>query len=128
MVFFFLMIRGPPRSTRTDTPFPYTTLFRACLGGRQALGANVRAVHDGVAAIEAERVLKLIQPFARHFVTAVGQPAIGLQQDRRAEEAVGVPPLAGAGCGTTGAQDALVKTVKLGAIFRRLEQFLARRL
>src|SRR3546814_6829951 len=27
-MFFFLMIRRPPRSTRTDTLFPYTTLFR----------------------------------------------------------------------------------------------------
>src|SRR3546814_19517999 len=27
-VFFFLMLRRPPRSTRTDTLFPYTTLFR----------------------------------------------------------------------------------------------------
>src|SRR3546814_20569228 len=26
-----LMIRRPPRSTRTDTPFPYTTLFRSFL-------------------------------------------------------------------------------------------------
>src|SRR3546814_20043014 len=29
--FFFLMIRRPPRSTRTDTLFPYTTLFRSLL-------------------------------------------------------------------------------------------------
>src|SRR3546814_18692138 len=28
-VIFFLMIRRPPRSTRTDTLFPYTTLFRS---------------------------------------------------------------------------------------------------
>src|SRR3546814_2067262 len=28
---FFLMIRRPPRSTRTDTLFPYTTLFRSLL-------------------------------------------------------------------------------------------------
>src|SRR3546814_21202155 len=27
--FFFLMIRRPPRSTRTDTLFPDTTLFRS---------------------------------------------------------------------------------------------------
>src|SRR3546814_6492450 len=27
--FFFLMIRRPPRSTRTDPLFPYTTLFRS---------------------------------------------------------------------------------------------------
>src|SRR3546814_9062323 len=30
--FFFLMIRRPPRSTRTDTLFPYTTLFRSGAG------------------------------------------------------------------------------------------------
>src|SRR3546814_3594999 len=35
MCFFFLMIRRPPRSTRTDTLFPYTTLFRSALADRQ---------------------------------------------------------------------------------------------
>src|SRR3546814_15696302 len=35
MVFcFFLMIRRPPRSTRTDTLFPYTTLFRSRFDAR----------------------------------------------------------------------------------------------
>src|SRR3546814_16383690 len=29
LMFFFLMLRRPPRSTRTDTLFPYTTLFRS---------------------------------------------------------------------------------------------------
>src|SRR3546814_11621577 len=29
MLVFFLMIRRPPRSTRTDTLFPYTTRFRS---------------------------------------------------------------------------------------------------
>src|SRR3546814_295920 len=29
MIVFYLRIRPPPRSTRTDTLFPYTTLFRA---------------------------------------------------------------------------------------------------
>src|SRR3546814_9528085 len=32
MCVFVLMIRRPPRSTRTDTLFPYTTLFRSRLG------------------------------------------------------------------------------------------------
>src|SRR3546814_7933436 len=32
--FFFLMIRRPPRSTRTDTLFPYTTLFRSVAWSR----------------------------------------------------------------------------------------------
>src|SRR6056297_3964851 len=40
--FFFLMIRRPPRSTRTDTLFPYTTLFRSATFGslREAFGDN----------------------------------------------------------------------------------------
>src|SRR3546814_4545409 len=29
VLFFFIIIRRPPRSTRTDTLFPYTTLFRS---------------------------------------------------------------------------------------------------
>src|SRR3546814_14653179 len=34
LIFFFLMIRRPPRSTRTDTLFPYTTLFRSPFTGK----------------------------------------------------------------------------------------------
>src|SRR3546814_7912694 len=40
---FFLMIRRPPRSTRTDTLFPYTTLFRSTVNRSQKL---VRMVGD----------------------------------------------------------------------------------
>src|SRR3546814_19962996 len=36
--FFCLMIRRPPRSTRTDTLFPYTTLFRSLRGALSAPG------------------------------------------------------------------------------------------
>src|SRR3546814_7623345 len=35
------MIRRPPRSTRTDTLFPYTTLFRSIRNARLAIGAGV---------------------------------------------------------------------------------------
>src|SRR3546814_13294186 len=38
--FFFLRIRRPPRSTRTDTLFPYTTLFRSRDGSRECAGAD----------------------------------------------------------------------------------------
>src|SRR3546814_982454 len=37
-LFFFLMIRRPPRSTRTDTLFPYTTLFRSNLDPETSQG------------------------------------------------------------------------------------------
>src|SRR3546814_12580886 len=41
-LFFFLRIRRPPRSTRTDTLFPYTTLFRS--GGRRRQAGLLRRV------------------------------------------------------------------------------------
>src|SRR3546814_6247694 len=45
-LFFFLMIRRPPRSTRTDTLFPYTTLFRS------QLQVNLAGRHSAQAALE----------------------------------------------------------------------------
>src|SRR3546814_14751365 len=48
--FFFLMIRRPPRSTRTDTLFPYTTLFQAALVGRAAGGEGMGEVAAAQAA------------------------------------------------------------------------------
>src|SRR3546814_15849925 len=41
------MIRRPPRSTRTDTLFPYTTLFRSVLGGQAELVAVAPALGVG---------------------------------------------------------------------------------
>src|SRR3546814_3321179 len=50
-MFFFLMLRRPPRSTRTDTLFPDTTLFRSELHAREAGGhgevGQVRACASG---------------------------------------------------------------------------------
>src|SRR3546814_6373574 len=58
-MFFFLMLRRPPRSTRTDTLFPYPTLFRShaafkinierspALGGRlRTCGSDARCRWD----------------------------------------------------------------------------------
>src|SRR3546814_19014077 len=39
--FFFVMIRPPPRSTRTDTLFPSTTLFRSIGKVREDVLGNV---------------------------------------------------------------------------------------
>src|SRR3546814_2336246 len=49
------MIRRPPRSTRTDTLFPYTTLFRSLVPDLVAPGAlfrPVRELHDHVGEAE----------------------------------------------------------------------------
>ena len=51
------------------------------------------AVHDGVAAVEPEGILEVVEALAGVLVAAVGDPAIGLQQDGRAQIAVLVPPV-----------------------------------
>src|SRR3546814_20092810 len=43
-MFFFVMIRRPPRATRTDTLFPYTTLFRSLGDADKYAGLEVAAV------------------------------------------------------------------------------------
>src|SRR3546814_16461761 len=42
------MIRRPPRSSRTDTLFPYTTLFRSCPGRMACRRASVRRIGRGI--------------------------------------------------------------------------------
>src|SRR3546814_18787822 len=73
-VVFFLMIRRPPRSTRTDTLFPYTTLFRSLLG--QELGVDyLDWSHwlpcDRALAVPSER-MERIPPFTRATARQAG--------------------------------------------------------
>src|SRR3546814_19776899 len=50
-IFWFLSIRRPPRSTRTDTLFPYTTLFRSHVPKEKVEGAEEsRAAAEDIAA------------------------------------------------------------------------------
>src|SRR3546814_4099962 len=47
-VLFFLMVRRPPRSTRTDTLCPYTTLFRSPSNSVNAVDPNVIGVATNI--------------------------------------------------------------------------------
>src|SRR4029453_17987656 len=92
--------------TGRSTPRYHQLLdFGDRLGGVEALRTGARAVHDGVAAIEAKRALEMVEPLARRLVAAVGDPAIGLQQDRRPEIALAAPPVAGTAGGAAAAED-----------------------
>src|SRR3546814_6900418 len=57
--FFFLMILRPPRSTRTDTLFPYTTLFRSRAltdaWSRGDVAALEKVINEDVDAVPAAR-------------------------------------------------------------------------
>src|SRR3546814_18757946 len=86
-VFFFLMILRPPRSTRTDTLFPYTTLFRSSPDREFRAVAGGRTVHPrriGRPWIHCET--------RRSSVGNAKGPARGDATLRRAAE--GVPPVA----------------------------------
>src|SRR3546814_18209008 len=62
-VFFFLIIRRPPRSTRTDTLFPYTTLFRS---EAKSSGFDVKAM-------KALRKRLNMEPYEREEADAILQ-------------------------------------------------------
>src|SRR5262245_14170040 len=96
------------------------------LGRIEALGTRLRTIEDGVAAVEAERVLEIVETLARRLVAAVDHPAVSLQQNRRAQVAVLIPPVARAGGGAARAQDALVKASQLLAILLVLLPLLGR--
>src|SRR3546814_10730482 len=63
------MIRRPPRSTRTDTLFPYTTLFRS-VAGEQRVADQVR---DAVAGVPGHRDHARADAADREFLAVVEQ-------------------------------------------------------
>src|SRR3546814_13345718 len=65
--FFFLMFRRPPRSTRPDTLFPYTTLFRSGQNMRFHLGGCAGNLQPAVVADQRDAVAARDQ-FARQSV------------------------------------------------------------
>src|SRR3546814_20312629 len=70
--FFFLMIRRPPRSTRTDTHFPSTTLFRSLsptnLNARANIDALKRAGCTDILSISAVGSLREDMPPGRFVI------------------------------------------------------------
>src|SRR3546814_9741648 len=55
------MIRRPPRSTRTDTLFPYTTLFRSGLAGAMKSVQDKLQAEDSGALVRAQERYKGIK-------------------------------------------------------------------
>src|SRR3546814_10164792 len=64
-MFFFLMIRRPPRSTRTDTLFPYTTLFRSSHAHRIAAERRLSEDEEAVARNNNQFLLQLLKLLCR---------------------------------------------------------------
>ncbi len=67
--------------------------FHDGLSWVQTLWTGLGAVHNRVAAIELERVFERVEAFIGCVITAVGDPAIGLEEDGGAEEFIAVPPI-----------------------------------
>src|SRR3546814_1282844 len=68
VLFVCLMFRRPPRSTRTDTLFPYTTLFRADHSHRRINDA----VHDGAGRCRRVGAVRVPQRQQRRHLRAEG--------------------------------------------------------
>src|SRR3546814_11591016 len=98
---FFLMIRRPPRSTRTDTLFPYTTLFRSagraaavagCGGGR--LDPCARRRGGGRRAARPRRArLSLGRPTGGRSLFRPAAPLVPGAHDPRPARRPAAPPL-----------------------------------
>src|SRR3546814_11470620 len=92
---FFVILRRPPRSTRTDTLFPYTTLFRSLDQTRIANdalnGARVRVRAGRASPIEeqraavarvnaeaaAEKARRILESARINLGSRIGQPVVG---------------------------------------------------
>src|SRR3546814_13169608 len=75
--FFFVMIRRPPGSTRTDTLFPYTTLFRSLVvRAPVALDARAHLRLVWLPALEVHRFAGEL-----HDRTQAGGVLAGIQRD-----------------------------------------------
>ena len=81
------------------------------LSRSQALRADLGAVHDRAAAVEAIDVVEEVQALGGGGVAAVGDEAVGLQQARRPNELVRIPPVGRAERTSAGAQPELVQPV-----------------
>lgn len=81
--------------------------------GVEALGACPGAVENGVAAVQAHRVVEGVLALGSPLVTGIDQPAVRLEQDGGAEVLLRVPPVRGARRRAARAENALVETVEL---------------
>src|SRR3546814_5425227 len=81
-MFLFLMIRRPPRSTRTDTLFPYTTLFRSVVGEFAAAFSDKLVGLTGTP----EQVKAAADAFRVYYSRGEDTPGGGYLVDHRSEE------------------------------------------
>src|SRR6516165_3450198 len=118
------------RSMRPPSHLPFDQFqleLSDCFRRVETLRARLGAVQDGMAAVEPERVLEIVEPFAGGFIARILDPARSLQERSRSEEALAVPPIARAGGRAAGAKNALIKPVELLAVLVALPPFLLRR-
>ena len=85
------------------------------MGRFQPFGTNLGAIHDGAAAEQAVCIIQIIEPLLRRAITAVKDEPVGLNQTRRPDEFVRIPPERWTLAAAAGAQDALISTVQLVA-------------
>src|SRR3546814_16769568 len=85
-MFVFLMIRRPPRSTRTDTLFPYTTPFRSvreiARGAGTALTAKYQHIHWTVEGLTHTRKARTVANRLRHLPGVIDAEAHAAGDDR----------------------------------------------
>src|SRR3546814_3741848 len=82
------MLRRPPRSTRTDTLFPYTTLFRSPDGHRGAVGAQHADAGVGVGHVDAgarERRIDVLAAVVEQRLGVLGPDVAARSEEHTSE-------------------------------------------
>src|SRR3546814_15807105 len=101
---FFLMTRRPPRSTRTDTLFPYTTLFRSLFGyehllqrlfsegGRLASAVVAAQSHDNLSPVAGHQILSAISNAQLSVSSAIRHMSAGHRPPEFMAQQLGLDP------------------------------------
>src|SRR3546814_21159421 len=85
------MIRRPPKSTLTDTLFPYTTLFRSRYGeiARLAVKMPCGAIEQRGQAAESHQIVRMLRLAIGPDIFTAGIGRIGVGHQRKIENMIG---------------------------------------
>ena len=91
----------------------------------QSLRTSPRTIQNSMAPIQTHTIIQRRLPLFLLLIPAIRQPPITLQQHRRSQILLAIPPIRRTRGRAAGAENAFVQPVKLLALFFRLQVFFA---
>lgn len=97
--------------------------FGNCFGWVESLWASLGTVKNSMASINRERILHPSPPLRSHLISTISHPSVRLQQHRRSQVLIRIPPVRRAACRAARTKDTFVETVKFFTVLDRLQVF-----